>query len=126
MDRDQMTLFPEALDDCVSHENPGRYDARRDRYHCPAAQRLDFNFQIRELGRDVRYCATPACSGCRLRPKCTRNARGRCIARSADEGFLEAMERRVRRRPEKLKRRKGLLEHPFPLRGPSAERSRGA
>jgi transposase len=89
------------------------YDARKDCYRCPAGQRLTFRFQTRELGRDVRYYAIPACAGCRLRPRCTRNAGGRRITRSADEGFLEAMERRVRSHPEKLKRRKGIVEHPF-------------
>ena len=103
-----------------------RYNPRKDCYHCPAHQRLTFRFQTRESGRDVCYYATPACAGCRLRPKCTRNAGGRRITRSADEGFLEAMQRRVRSHPEKLKRRKGIVEHPFPLRGPSAARSRGA
>jgi ElaB/YqjD/DUF883 family membrane-anchored ribosome-binding protein len=56
---------------------------------------------------------TSACASCRLRPKCTRNAAGRRITRSADEGFLDAMERRNRAHPEKLKRRKGIVEHPF-------------
>ena len=90
-----------------------RYDARRDYYRCPAGQRLTFHFQTRERGRDVRYYATPACARCRLRARCTRNAGGRRITRSADEGFLDAMERRNRTHPEKLKRRKGIVEHPF-------------
>jgi len=90
-----------------------RYAARKDCYRCPAGQRLTFRFQTQELGRDVRYYATPACAACRLRPRCTRNAGGRRITRSVDEGFLEAMERRVRSHPEKLKRRKGIVEHPF-------------
>ena len=90
-----------------------RYHARNDCYRCPAGQRLTFRFQTRELGRDVRFYATPACAGCRLRPRCTRNAGGRRISRSGDEGFLEAMERRNHAHPEKLKRRKGIVEHPF-------------
>jgi transposase len=90
-----------------------RYIARSDCYRCPAGKRLTFRFQTRERGRDVRYYATSACAECRLRPKCTRNASGRRITRSVDEGFLEAMERRVSAHPEKLKRRKGIVEHPF-------------
>jgi len=89
------------------------YNPRKDCYRCPAGQRLTFRFQTRELGRDVRYYATTACASCRLRPKCTRNAAGRRITRSVDEGFLDAMERRNRAHPEKLKRRKGIVEHPF-------------
>jgi len=90
-----------------------RYDPRWDWFRCPAGQRLAFHFQTQERGRDVRYHATSACAGCRLRPRCTRNAGGRRITRSAEEGFLDAMERRVRSHPEKLKRRKGIVEHPF-------------
>jgi transposase len=86
---------------------------RKDCYRCPAGQRLSFRFQTRELGRDIRYYATPACTGCQLRPKCTRNDGGRRITRWVDESVLEAMQRRVRAQPEKLKRRKGLVEHPF-------------
>jgi transposase/ElaB/YqjD/DUF883 family membrane-anchored ribosome-binding protein len=90
-----------------------RFYRKRDCYRCPAGERLTFRFQTRELGRDIKYYATGACVGCHLRPKCTRNAGGRRITRSADEGFLEAMERRNRAHPEKLKRRKGIVEHPF-------------
>ena len=90
-----------------------RYDARRECYRCPAGERLTFRFQTRERGRDVKYYATSACTGCRLRPQCTRNTGGRRITRSVDEGVLDAMERKNRAHPEKLKRRKGIVEHPF-------------
>ncbi len=90
-----------------------RYDQRKDCYRCPAGQRLTFRFQTRELDRDIRYYATPACSDCRLRPKCTRNAGGRRITRWIDETVLEDMQRRIRAQPEKPQRRKGLVEHPF-------------
>jgi len=94
------------------------YERRRDSYRCPAGKRLTFRFQTKELGRDVRYYATTACAGCALRARCTRNAGGRRITRSGDEGFLEAMERRNRAHPEKLKRRKGIVE---PVPRPLAE-----
>ncbi|MGA2821681.1 MAG: hypothetical protein ABSF61_13660 [Anaerolineales bacterium] len=35
------------------------------------------------------------------------------FARSVDGGLLEAMERRNGAHPEKLKHRKGIVEHPF-------------
>ena len=89
------------------------YDRRRDDYRCPAGARLTFRFQTRELGRDIRYYATPACATCQLRAKCTRNAGGRRLTRWVDEHLLEDMERRIRAQPEKLARRKGLVEHPF-------------
>jgi len=95
-----------------------RYGPRTDSYRCPAGQRLTFRFQTRELGRDVRYHATTACASCRLRPKCTRNTGGRPITCTFDEGPLEAMERRNRAHPEKLRRRKGIVE---PVPRPLAE-----
>lgn len=90
-----------------------RYNPQANCYRCPAGQRLTFHFQTRERGRYTRYYATSACAACPIRSKCTRNAGGRRITRSADEGFLDAMERRNRAHPEKFKRRKGMVEHPF-------------
>jgi hypothetical protein len=97
----------------LSTKEDFRYSSRCDCYRCPSGRRLTFHFQTRGRGRDVRYHATPACAGSRLRPRCTRDAGARRISRSADEGFLDAMERTVRSHPEKLKRRKGIVEHPF-------------
>lgn len=90
-----------------------RYSKRSDCYICPAGKRLGFRFQTHELGRDVRYYATAACNGCRLRSKCTTNAIGRRITRLAEEDVLDDMARRIRLHPEKLKRRKEIVEHPF-------------
>jgi hypothetical protein len=74
---------------------------------------LEFRFQTHELGRDVRDYATTACNGCRLRSKCTTNSIGRRITRLAEENVLDDMARRNRLHPEKLKRRKEIVEHPF-------------
>jgi transposase len=90
-----------------------RYDKRRDCYRCPAGEKLSFRFQTHELGRDIRYYATESCRGCRLRSLCTTNAGGRRITRSLQEDTLDDMQRRIRSHPEKLKRRKGIVEHPF-------------
>ena len=90
-----------------------RYDAKDDCYWCPAGKALNFRFQTTELGRDIRYYATSACKECALRPRCTRNKGGRRITRWVDEALLDEMARRVRAEPEKVKRRKGIVEHPF-------------
>ncbi len=89
------------------------YDRRKDCYRCPPGARLTFRFQTRELDRDIRYYATTACAACRLRSQCTRNAGGRRITRWVDEQVLEDMARRIRAQPDLLRRRKGLVEHPF-------------
>jgi transposase len=90
-----------------------RYSKRSDCYICPSGKRLDFRFSCFQDGRDVRYYATTDCSDCQLRNQCTTNSSGRRITRSEEEWVLDEMERRNRLHPEKLKRRKEIVEHPF-------------
>jgi transposase len=89
------------------------YDRATDTYQCPAGERLTFRFATVELGRHIRYYATPACRACPLKQRCTRNKGGRRLTRWVDEHLLEEMEQRVRSRPEVMKQRKQLVEHPF-------------
>lgn len=89
------------------------YDQATDTYQCPAGAQLTFRFDTVELGRHIRYYATAACRGCAIKPQCTRNKGGRRLTRWIDEQLLEEMEQRVRSRPEVMKRRKELVEHPF-------------
>ena len=89
------------------------YDGATDTSQCPAGAPLTFRFDAVEHGRPIRYDATPACGGCARKPQCTRSKGGRRITRWGDEHLLEAMEQRVRRRPEVMKQRKQLVEHPF-------------
>jgi hypothetical protein len=89
------------------------YEAATDTYGCPAGEVLSFRFDTVELGRHIRYYATSACRTCALKAQCTRNKGGRRITRWVDEHLLEQMEQRVRARPEIMKQRKELVEHPF-------------
>jgi transposase len=89
------------------------YDKGTDTYQCPAGARLTCRFDTVEHGRHIRYYATPACGGCALKSQCTRSKGGRRITRWVDEHLLEELEQRVRSRPEVMKRRKELVEHPF-------------
>jgi transposase len=89
------------------------YAGATDTSQCPAGAQLTFRFDAVEHGRHIRYYATPACGGCALKPQCTRSKGGRRITRWVDEHLLEAMEQRVRSRPEGMKQRKQLVEHPF-------------
>jgi transposase len=89
------------------------YDRATDTYQCPAGARLTFRFDTVELGRHIRYDAMSACTGCALKPRCTRNKGGRRITRWIDEQLLEEMAQCVRSRPEVMKRRKEMVEHPF-------------
>jgi len=89
------------------------YDQATDTYQCPAGAQRTFRFDAVEHGRHIRYDATPACGGGALKPQCTRSQGGRRITRWVDEHRLEAMEQRVRRRPEVMKPRTQWGEPPF-------------
>lgn len=90
-----------------------RYHPRKDCYTCPAGATLTYRFTTVELGRTIKYYTTPACRGCQLKSRCTRNKAGRRLTRWVDEAILDAMARRVKRHPDKVKQRKVLAEHPF-------------
>ena len=89
------------------------YDGATDTSQCPAGAQLTFRFDAVEHGRHIRSDATPACGGCARKPQCTRSKGGRRMTRWVDEHLLEAMEQRVRSRPEVMEQRKQLVEHPF-------------
>ena len=89
------------------------YDATKDCYRCPGDQELTFRFATTEQGRPIRYYSTSACKACPLKPQCTRNKENRRITRWVHETLLEEMQQRVAAHPEKVKARKGIVEHPF-------------
>ena len=91
-------------------------DQATDTYQGPAGARLTCRFDTVAHGRHLRYYATAACTGCALKPQCTRSTGGRRMTRWVDEPLLEEMARRVRSQPEVMKRRKELAEHPFGTR----------
>jgi len=90
-----------------------RYDPANDCYWCPAGCALAYRFESTKRGRIIRYYATQACKDCDLRRRCTRNRYGRRIWRWVDERVLDDMDERMRAQPEKVKRRKSIVEHPF-------------
>jgi transposase len=89
------------------------YEEAKDCYLCPAGEELTYRYESFELNRQIRYYATPKCAGCPIKSKCTTNQRGRRISRWVDEKLLEDMARRVRARPEIMRRRQQLSEPPF-------------
>jgi hypothetical protein len=89
------------------------YDEVQDCYRCPAGEELTYRYQSFELNRQIRYYATPKCAGCQIKSKCTTNQRARRISRWIDEKLLEDMARRVRARPEMIRRRQQLSEPSF-------------
>ncbi len=88
------------------------YDAATDSYTCPAGQTLHHYTQEHTQARLVHYYRTNQCGGCPLRPQCTKGKERR-IARRDDEPVRTEAAERARLRPEVMKLRKGLVEHPF-------------
>jgi len=89
------------------------YDETRDCYRCPAGEALTYRYESFELGRQIRYYTTRKCADCPIKHRCTTNQRGRRISRWVDEKLLDDMARRVRARPEIIRRRQQLSEPPF-------------
>ena len=90
-----------------------RYEPKTDCYICPSGQVLRYRYKSHRDGREIHYYGTVACKTCTDKDQCTHNKRGRQIWRWVDEAYLEAMTRRVRAQPEKVKQRMALVEHPF-------------
>src|SRR6266571_3417447 len=89
------------------------YDEAKDCYRCPQGEELTYRYESFEQGRQIRYYTTSKCLTCPIKHRCTTNQRGRRITRWVDEKFLEDMARRVRARPEVMRRRQQLSEPPF-------------
>ena len=89
------------------------YDEAKDCYRCPQGEELTYRYESFEQNRLIRYYVTPKCRDCPLKARCTTNQRGRRITRWVDEKLLEEMARRVRARPEMMRRRQQLSEPPF-------------
>ena len=69
-----------------------------------------------EKNRHIRYYTTAKCRDCPVRQKCTRAERGRSgrrITRWESEDLLEEMAERVKAKPDIMKQRKEIVEHPF-------------
>ncbi len=89
------------------------YEEEKDCYRCPAGEELTYRYESFEQGRQIRYYTTSKCRDCPIKHRCTTNQRGRRISRWVDEKLLEEMARRVRARPEVMRRRQQLSEPPF-------------
>ena len=90
-----------------------RYIAAEDMYMCPAGEALLFVSHKRETnGLSLRRYATPACSMCKLRKRCTTSSH-RSIARWEHEHVLEDVQRRLDENPQAMRIRRETVEHPF-------------
>lgn len=88
------------------------YIARDDVYLCPAGQRLRWHQTTVENGMNIRAYWTHVCPQCPLKAQCTTGTERR-VKRWEHEAVLEAMQRRLDRRPEKMMVRRRTIEHVF-------------
>lgn len=90
-----------------------RYDQLRDLYVCPQNEELRFRSKTKARGKQFKIYKTKACAGCPLRAQCTTSKYGRKLVRWVDQEVIDRLQARNRGRPELLKLRKTLAEHPF-------------
>jgi transposase len=88
------------------------YIARDDEYQCPAGERAIHRFTTIENGLTIRKYWSSACPGCPLKTQCTTSSYRR-ITRWEHEHILEAMQRRLDRKPEAMTLRRRTIEHVF-------------
>jgi hypothetical protein len=94
------------------------YEATADAYRCPAGASLypmKGRFQNTSGRIEIRYASRKAiCDTCQLRARClSRKATTRIISRWEHEDVLERHRARMQGAGELMRRRSGIVEHPF-------------
>lgn len=81
-------------------------------YRCPAGERLIYRYTSLEADMTLHSYWTSNCQTCALHDQCT-TGKERRIKRWEHEAVVEAMGRRLDRRPEAMRIRRQTVEHPF-------------
>jgi transposase len=88
------------------------YIAKDDEYQCPAGQRAIYRFTREEAGLQLRRYWSSACPRCPMKPQCTPSDYRR-ISRWEHAAVLDAMQRRLDRKPNAMTLRRCTIEHVF-------------
>jgi transposase len=88
------------------------YIAKDDVYRCPAGERAIHRFNTVEHDMNLRVYWTSSCPRCPLKERCSPSDYRR-IRRWEHEHVLEAMQRRLDRKPEAMTIRRRTVEHVF-------------
>jgi transposase len=88
------------------------YIAKDDEYQCPAGQRAIYRFTREEGGLQLRRYWSSACPRCPMKPQCTPSDYRR-ISRWEHAAVLDAMQRRLDRKPDAMTLRRRTIEHVF-------------
>jgi len=89
-----------------------RYVNSDDVYICPAGESLTYHYTNVEKGLTLRRYWTNTCQRCAIKDQCT-SGKERRITRWEHEHVLEAVQQRLDEHPEKMRRRRETVEHPF-------------
>ncbi|TNF04753.1 MAG: DDE transposase [Sphingomonadales bacterium] len=81
-------------------------------YPCPAGEDLIYRYTSVEDGLTMHSYWSSNCQTCTLHDQCT-TGKERRVRRWEYEAVVEAMERRLDRRPEAMRIRRQTVEHPF-------------
>ncbi|MCW5657100.1 MAG: IS1182 family transposase [Burkholderiaceae bacterium] len=88
------------------------YIAKDDEYLCPAGERLRRHQTRLEDGMNISVYWTYICPQCPLKSQCTTGNKRR-VRRWEHEAVLDAMQRRLDRKPDAMKVRRRTIEHVF-------------
>ena len=90
-----------------------RYDKERDCYVCPQQHKLHRQYTAWVQKQWKSVYATPSCRDCPVKTQCTINKNGRHIHRTQHDDLMQQLRTRLSEKPDKLKERQCLSEHPF-------------
>jgi hypothetical protein len=88
------------------------YLAKDDVYRCPAGERAIHRFNTVENDMNLRVYWPSACPRCPMKERCSPGDYRR-IRRWKHEAILEAMQRRLDRKPDAMTIRRSTVEHVF-------------
>ena len=89
-----------------------RYVSDDDVYVCPAGERLTYRYTNEEKGLTLRRYWSNACLSCAIKQRCT-TGRERRITRWQHEHLVDAVQHRLDRDPDAMRRRRETVEHPY-------------
>ncbi|OTP71297.1 Mobile element protein [Caballeronia sordidicola] len=88
------------------------YVARNNEYRCPAGERAIYRFNTVEHDMNLQVYWPSACPRCHLKQRCSSSDYHR-IRRREHEHILDAMQRRLDRKPDAMTIRRSTVEHVF-------------
>ncbi len=102
---EQLHWLLDGIDVAVAQRHPHRFYER-------VGQSLIYRYTNLEAGLTTHAYWTSNCQQCAIRAQCTKLSYRR-VRRWEHENVIDAMQRRLDREPERMRRRRQTVEHPF-------------